>query len=194
MLYLSETIFAEIMPLWMITMTDAPRPVLGALFALNTVLAVLRQVRATRGAGTLAGAARLSWWSALAVAVACPVLALSGATHGWPTIAVLAVAVLLTTACELWSSAAQWYFNVEVPPPAQRGAYLGAARSVTGVMKMAGPAALTFLAIRTGGWGWWVVAAAFVATAATVPASVSWLSRTPRNDGVVTASAVSATR
>ncbi|MET0423903.1 MAG: MFS transporter, partial [Actinoplanes sp.] len=122
-LWMHGTIFGELIPLWAITMTDAPKPVLGALFALNTVLAVTLQVRATRGSDSMGGAVRLTRWGALATALACPVVALSGQTHGLATIAVLALAVVLTTATELWVSAAQWYVQTEVPPPAQRGAY-----------------------------------------------------------------------
>jgi len=174
-------IFGELIPLWAVTMTDVPKPALGALFALNTVLAVLLQVRATRGADSLPGAVRLIRWAGLATAAACPVAALSGATHGWTTIAVLALAVVLVTAAELWGSAAQWYVQTEVPPAAQRGAYMGANRSVSGVATMVGPAALTFLAIRTGGWGWWVIASLFVAAAVAIHPVMAWVARTPRN-------------
>lgn len=175
------TIFGELIPLWAITMTDAPKPVLGGLFALNTVLAVLLQVRATRGAGTMPGALRLTQWAALATAAACPVAALAGATRGWLTIAVLALSVVLVTASELWGSAAWWYVQVEVPPSAQRGVYGGLKNSVGGVTQMIGPASLTFLAIRTGGWGWWVIAAMFVAVAVAARPVMSWVARTPRN-------------
>jgi hypothetical protein len=174
-------IFGELISLWTVTMTDAPKPVFGALFALNTVLAVLLQVRATRGADSLPGAVRLTRLAALTTAVACPVVALTGATHGWATIALLALAVVLVTATELWGSAASWYVQTEVPPAAQRGAYLGANRTVGGVARMIGPAALTFLAIRTGGWGWWVIAGLFIVTAAAVRPVLAWVQRTPRN-------------
>jgi MFS family permease len=174
-------IFGELIPLWAVTMTDAPKPVLGGLFALNTVLAVLLQVRATRGADTQAGAVRLARWGALATAVACPVIALSGATHGLVTIAVLAAGVILVTAQELWGSAAQWFISTDVPPAAQRGIYMGLSGSMHGVTKMIGPAALTFLAIKTGGWGWWVIAALFVAVAVAIRPVMDWVGRTPRN-------------
>ncbi|MBG6134666.1 MFS transporter [Longispora fulva] len=174
-------IFTEVLPLWAITHTDAPKPALGALFALNTVMAVLLQVPATRTADTIAGSTRLLRWAGLATAVACPVLALSGRTHGWVTVAVLALAVVLTTATELWASAAQWLFTTEIPPADQRGAYSGAARTVGSVGRMVGPAALTFLAIQTGGWGWWVIAGVFVGAAAVTGPVLGWVTRTPRN-------------
>lgn len=184
-MWLHGMIFNEIMPLWAITKTDVPKPVLGALFALNTVLAVLLQVPATRGADSLSGSVRLMRWAGIASAIACPVIALSGMTHGWMTVAVLALAVVLTTATELWSSAAQWYFQTEVPPADQRGVYVGASKSIGGVSRMVGPAALTFLAIETGGWGWWLIALLFVACTVVVQPVVAWIERTPRNGVVV---------
>jgi MFS family permease len=183
-LWLHGTIWGELLPLWAITMTDAPKPVLGGLFALNTILAVLLQVPATRGADSMRGSTRLLRWACLATALACPVIALSGMTSGLATIAVLALAVVLTTGTELWLSAAQWYLNTEVPPPEQRGAYSGASRSMAGVARMVGPASLTFVAIRSGGWGWWLIAAFFAACAFLARPVVDWVERTPRNTAV----------
>ncbi|MBU2669022.1 MFS transporter [Actinoplanes bogorensis] len=179
-MFFSEVLFSTVVPLWAITRTDAPKPVLGALFAMNTILAVLLQVPATRGAISMAGSARLSRWAALTTAAACLVFAGSGRTGGWVTIAVLALGVLLLTAAELWSSAAEFYFTTEVPPPDRRGIYLGAANTTIGISKFIGPAALTFLAVGTGGWGWWVIAAVFAATALLVHPVVTWVGRTPR--------------
>src|SRR4030095_4256525 len=96
-------IFAEIIPLWAITHTDAPKPILGALFALNTVLAVALQVPAARGAGALARAAPLLRRAALASALACPVASFAGITAGAWTVAALGLAVVLVTTTELWN-------------------------------------------------------------------------------------------
>jgi hypothetical protein len=180
-LWLNATLFGEVIPLWAITMTDAPKPLLGALFALNTVMAVALQVRATRGADSIAGSARLLRWAALASVAACPVVGLTSSTHGWVTIGLLALSIVLVTTTELWLSGAQWFLQTEVPPPDQRGAYMGASKSVGGVPKTLGPAALTFLAIHTGAWGWWLIAAIFVLAAVAAGPIVAWVARTPRN-------------
>ncbi|MEV6524584.1 MFS transporter [Longispora sp. NPDC051575] len=177
-------ILNEVLPLWAITHTDVPKPVLGGLFALNTVMAVLLQVRATRTADTVAGSTRLLRLAALCTAAACPMLALSGLTRGWVTIAVLATSVALLTATELWSSAAEWLFATEVPPPDQRGAYEGAFSTVGGIGQMIGPVALTYLGISTGGWGWWVIAGLFLVCAAVTRPVTAWVTRTPRNGQV----------
>ena len=175
-------IFTDIIPLWAITHTDAPRAILGALFALNTLLAVALQVPATRGTDSLPAAARLMRRAALATAVACPVAALAGLTRGIWTIAALALAVVLTTTTELWLSAAQWFLQTDVPPPALRGAYVGMGQMISSIAGTMAPAGLTLLAVQTGGWGWWVIAAVFLACAAAAGPVVGWVARTPRVD------------
>lgn len=179
-LWLHAVILLQVMPLWIINKTDAPRPVLGALFGLNTVLAVVLQVPAARGADSARGAVRLIVRSALAAAIACPVLALTILTHGPLTVVVLAMAVILFTATELWMSAAQWYFQTAAVPVSSRGAYSGTSRSIAGIGRLLGPAALTFLAIQTGGWGWLGVAVLFGCCAVAIFPVSDRLARTSR--------------
>jgi MFS family permease len=176
-------IFTDIIPLWVITHTDAPRAILGALFALNTVLAVLLQVPATRGTDSLPATGRLMRRAALATAVACPVAALSGLTRGAWTIVALVLAVTLTTGTELWLSAAQWFLQTDVPPPELRGAYVGMGRMISSSAGAAAPVGLTLLAVQTGGWGWWVIAAVFVACAVAAGPVTGWVARTQRVGG-----------
>jgi hypothetical protein len=175
-----SVIFIDVLPLWVITRTDAPHAVIGGLFALNTVLAVALQVPATKGTDSLPAVGRLMRRAALATAVACPVFALSGLTRGIWTILALGLAVLLTTTTELWLSAAQWFLQTDVPPPALRGAYIGMGRTVSSLASTIAPVGLTLLAIQTGGWGWWVIAAVFVGCAAVASPVIGWVARTPR--------------
>jgi len=176
-------ILVEILPLWAITHTDAPKPVLGAMLALNTVLVIALQVPAARGADSLPGAARLIRRGALVAALACPVAALAGRTGGGWTIAVLLLVVVLVTTTELWFSAALWFFQTNVPPAASRGVYLGTAQTISSAADIFAPVGLTLLAVQTGGWGWWVIAALFLGCAAAAGPAVGWVARTPRFGG-----------
>jgi MFS family permease len=179
-LWLHAIILLQIMPLWIISKTDAPRPVLGAVFGVNTVLAAVLQVPASRAADSRRGAVRLIVRAAVAAAIACPVLAVTTLTRGIPTVVLLIAAVVLLTGTELWMSAAQWYFQTAEVPVDSRGAYSGTSRSIAGIGRLLGPAALTFLAIETGGWGWLLVAALFLVCAATIRPVANWLARTAR--------------
>lgn len=60
-----QTLYLTVMPLWILTHTDAPKTIIAGLVLLNTVLIVLLQVRASRGADTASGAARASRRGAL---------------------------------------------------------------------------------------------------------------------------------
>jgi MFS family permease len=181
-LWFHGALFTEVIPLWAITHTDAPKPVLGALFALNTVMAVTLQVPATRGLTSLAGTAKLLRRGALAAAVAGPVVALTGRTNGWWTVGLLALAIVLITGTELWVSASQWFIQTDTLPAAQRGAYVGLGQTVGAAGRMVAPAGLTLLAISTGGWGWWIVAAIFVACGIAAGPVIGWVGRTSRVD------------
>jgi MFS family permease len=174
------TVFTEVIPLWTVTRTNAPRVVLSAMFLVNTALVVLLQVPASRGAETLPGATRALRRGGFAVALACPVLYLTRAAPRPVTIALLVLAIGLVTACELWHSAGFWGLTTELPPPGRRGEYVGALRLGNELQAMVAPAALTALAIGTGGWGWLVIAGMFVAGALAAGPVVAWAGRTPR--------------
>ncbi|SCL70640.1 MFS transporter [Micromonospora peucetia] len=178
-----SVILVEILPLWAITHTDAPKPLLGAMLALNTVLVITLQVPAARGADSLPGAARLIRRGALVTAVACPLAALAGWTGGGWTVVVLLGVVVLVTTTELWFSAALWFVQTNVPPAGSRGVYLGTAQTISSAADVFAPVGLTLLAIQTGGWGWWVVAALFVGCALAAGPAVGWVARTPRIAG-----------
>ncbi|WP_433065422.1 MFS transporter [Dactylosporangium sp. CS-033363] len=157
-----SSLTTDVIPLWLAARTDAPNVVLAVLFAVNTVMCVALQVPASRGADTPAGITRLLRRSGLVVAVACLPLSVSGATTGWVTVALLLVGAALVTVGELWQSAGYWGVTTELPPPAARGEYVGAARMSFGLQGMLGPASLTFLAMHGDGAGWAIVAALFV--------------------------------
>lgn len=173
------TVFAEIIPLWSINRTDLPKPVLGALFTVNTIMAVLLQVPASRGANSLPGTIRLMRWGGLASAVAAPVVLLSDGTSGWVTIAVLGTGVVLVTLTELWHSSASWYLFSEVPPAERRGEYLGAMRMGGAAQSTIAPAALTYLTLHTS-WGWWAVSAIFLGVVAATGPVIRRVASTPR--------------
>jgi hypothetical protein len=173
-------LYLTVMPLWILTHTDAPKTVIAALVLLNTVLIVLLQVRVSRGADTAAGAARASRRGALLIALACLVLPISKVTRGGLTVVVLVAAATLLILAELIESAGTWGLSATLPPDDQRGAYVGALRLGEQVQYLIAPAGLTALGVTTGGWGWLPTAAIFALVGLAVVPAVAWAERTPR--------------
>ncbi|MEU7927394.1 MFS transporter [Micromonospora sp. NPDC049801] len=173
-------LYLTVLPLWILTHTDAPKTVIAALVLLNTLLIVLLQVRVSRGADTAGGAARASRRGGLLIAVSCLVLPISGITRGLLTVVVLVAAAILLILAELIQSAGAWGFTATLPPTDQRGAYVGALRLGEQVQYLIAPAGLTALAVSTGGWGWLPTAAIFVLLAVAIVPAVTWTERTPR--------------
>ena len=54
----NQVLLNVVVPLWLVERTDAPHTLLAWLFGTNTVMAVLLQVRASRGSETVDGALR----------------------------------------------------------------------------------------------------------------------------------------
>lgn len=149
------------LPLWIVR-TGAPRWSVGAFIVLNTVLVVLLQVRASRGAETVTGAAaavRRAGWALLA---ACLVFAASGLVA---PLALIAVGVVTLTAAELWHSAGAWGLSFGLAPADQQGQYLGAFAMGSRVYDTVGPGLVTGLALGLGPVGWVVLGVLFVVVA-----------------------------
>ncbi|NES16479.1 MULTISPECIES: MFS transporter [Micromonospora] len=174
------TLYLVVLPLWVLSRTDAPRTLIAALVLLNTVLAVLLQVRVSRGADTTSGAARALRDGGLLIALFCLVLPLSAVTGGWVTIGVLVAAAVVLTLAELVQSAGMWGITSTLPPAAQRGAYVGAFRLGGQLQYLVAPAGLTALGVSTGGWGWFPLAALFTVAALAAVPLVAWAASRPR--------------
>jgi hypothetical protein len=152
-----------------VTVTDAPKILLPILYAVNTVMAVTLQVRASRGSETPFGAGVALRRSGTAIAVASLFLAAAALTTGVSTIAVLVAGTALLTVGELTQSAGAWGITATLTPDDRRGEYTGTFKLGGQVQQALGPAGLTVLAVSTHGWGWLVIAALMLCAGAYAP-------------------------
>lgn len=165
----NQVLLNVVIPLWLVQQTDAPRVLLAYLFGTNTVLAVLLQVAAARGAETVPGALRAARISAGFFVLSCLIVSVTHHTLGWVTIALVLLGHITVTGAELFQSAANWGLVAELSDPDRRGEYQGAARLGSTVGQVWAPAAYTFLAIRWGTPGWLVIAAIVALAAVGLP-------------------------
>ncbi|MFJ8536167.1 MFS transporter [Streptomyces sp. NPDC093591] len=157
------------LPLWLAGYTSAPRPLVGVLLVLNTVLVVALQVRASRGVTELPAAARAFRLGGLLTALACVTAA--AAAHRAPAAAtvILLAAVLLLTLGEVTSQAGSWTLGYALAPDHAQGAYQGVFQTGISLTQALGPVMVTTLVLPHGTAGWLVLGAVFSGAALALP-------------------------
>ncbi|MGC5009252.1 MFS transporter [Streptosporangium sp. DT93] len=165
-------------PLWVSRQTSAPPGVVGALFALNTALVVLLQVRLTRGVSRAGQTPPVYVRAAVSFALAAAgYWAASVAGDALPFVVVLLVlAVLAHTASELYGSVGEWTVSVNLAPERLRGRYLSLFSLSFSAHQAIGPVLVILLITQVPGIAWFVLAAV-LGTGCLVSA---WLARGAR--------------
>lgn len=95
-------------PLWVVNRTNAPAWVVAAATALNAVVVVLFQVRASRGTGDATGGARAQRVSGVLLLAACLLYALAAGQPAWVAAVVLLVGAFVHVLGELRQAAGGW--------------------------------------------------------------------------------------
>jgi len=168
----NQVLLSVVIPLWIVEQTDAPRVLLAWLFGTNTVLAILFQVSASRGADTLRGALRASRRSTAFLVLSCVVILVTHDTIGWVTIALVWLAYITVTGAELFAAAGQWGFQSELSDVHRRGEYQGVARVGIAFGSLWAPALYTWLTTTLHAVGWLVIAAIVIAATTCLGPSV----------------------
>jgi MFS family permease len=175
---IGESVLVIGIPLWIISQTSAPRPLAAWLTVVNTVLVVLLQVRATKSADTVAGAARLMGRAYLVLAAAAALLCLTPLAGGTLAIPLLLGCVVLFTLGELWGEGGRWTLRFDLAPAGAQGQYGG----IFGLGQIAptvvGPTLVTSLPQHLPVAGWLVIAAIFLVGATLTGRAVAWAART----------------
>jgi MFS family permease len=151
------------LPLWLIGHTAVPRVVLSWLFLLNTGMAVLLQVRASKGAGTVRGASRALAASAAATGAACLLFAPAPLISAWPAAGLLILGTIALTVGELLQSAGSWGLSFGLTQGDAHGSYQGAFSLGDSLKDTLGPIVVVSLAISLGPAGWMALCGLFVA-------------------------------
>ncbi|MFF3934570.1 MFS transporter [Streptomyces phaeofaciens] len=160
-------------PLWIVGHTDVSSALISPLVAVNTVLAVALQVRASRGTDTIAGAARALVRAGISLAVCCLLLVAAPKLPVVLAAGVLLLAMVALTGGELFQSAGGWGGSYLLAAPGQEGVYLSVFWLGVAVQQIAAPV-LVSLVVTSGTTGWAVLAALFAVCGFTAPAIGRW--------------------
>jgi hypothetical protein len=155
---LRDSLLLVAMPLWVVTRTKAPLPLTGLLFALNTVLVVLFQVRATRNIAARRGIARSYRNAAACFVLACGAFALAAGAPALAAVVLLVCALAALTGAEIEQSAGENYLSVELAPGRLRERYLSVFKTSMAVQQAVGPVLVTTALVGLGRLGWLALA------------------------------------
>jgi MFS family permease len=163
LLSLHDSVLIVAMPLWVALHTTAPLSMPGLLFALNTILVVLLQVRVTRRITSPSGITRSYRTAAIGFAVATACFAIAGGAGRALAIVLLVLAVSALTLGEIEVTAGEQFLSTELAPERSRGTYLGVYSSAMSVQQAIGPALVTAVLAASGRAGWAAIALILVA-------------------------------
>ncbi|MEU6671563.1 MFS transporter [Streptomyces sp. NPDC046727] len=163
-------------PLWVATTTSAPRSVVSGLLVVNTVLAVLFQVRVSRGASDLVSAARLMRVAGFGLAACCALLAAVPSFSTGPAIGLLVLCITAMTVGELFQSAGGWGISYKLAKPGEESTYVSLFWLSSGAQQIVAPLVIAQV-VSSGAAAWLVVAAVQVAAGLAVPLVTRWAIR-----------------
>ncbi|CAL9432067.1 MFS transporter [Streptomyces sp. enrichment culture] len=167
-------------PLWITLHTRAPDSLVAVLLVVNTVLAVLFQVRVARGTEKVTEGARALRRASVVLALCCACFATAAYAESTAlTIGVLLVAMVLLTGGELLQSAGQWSLSFGLAPTRSRVEYLATFHLGSSVQVAVGPVLMTVGVIGNGTAGWAALAAVFLLAGLCVRPVVSAAARRP---------------
>ncbi|WP_238013849.1 MFS transporter [Dactylosporangium sp. AC04546] len=171
------------MPLWIVTNSNAPKAVVAPLLAVNTVLAVVLQVRASRGSEHPAGAAVHLRRAGISLAVCCGLLALLPRLSAAQAVGLLVLCILAHTAGELYQSSGGWGLSFQLAKEGQHGAYLSVFWLGVSLQQIGAPI-LMDVVIARGPAAWVALGAVIAVTGLAVPAVTRWAVATRAREAV----------
>lgn len=163
LLEVRDGILTIALPLWLASSVDVPRPMAAYLLFLNTAMVIGLQVRASRGAAALPGAAVIVAVGGAALGLSCVVIGAASHLPGWWAVVALLGAMVCFTLGEMWCAAASWTFSYDLADPLALGEYQGVFGMTTGVGQLVGPVVATTVALAFGVWGWLFIGLGFLA-------------------------------
>ncbi|HXS62539.1 MAG TPA: MFS transporter [Streptosporangiaceae bacterium] len=186
---LHSSLLAVGVPLWVTLHTDAPRALVGALLVVNTIFAVLMQIRAARGSDTIDGSITALRRCAYALVGCCCIFALSRTWHVTAAVvAFMILGVIILTIAEVLQAAGGWGLSYALAPAEGRAEHLSTFNLGIGAQLALGPTIVTVGVIDHGTAGWLALAGAFAVTAAIISPLATAAARRPALAGTAAGS------
>jgi MFS family permease len=167
-MYTWDTLLNVVIPLWLVTETDAPRVLLAGLFGTNAVICVLAQVGVASRVVSWQSAVRALRTSGVFFVGTCLLVMLTHQTIGLTTILLVWIGHMILTGAEMFQAAGQWGYLTYLSDHQRRGEYQGIDQLGMTAGSVWAPAAYTFLTMHWGAVGWLIIAGCSVVASASI--------------------------
>lgn len=161
-------------PLWVAEWTDAPRPIIGVLLVVNTIIVAVFQVRTSRRVTDLDSALRTTRLAGILLFGACIAYGASGSAVKFLAIGALLAACLLHVFGEMGQAASSFMYSYEFAPPAAQGQYQGFWSTGFALAMTISPLLYSALPLKLGFEGWLVLGAIFMMAALAHGPALRW--------------------
>jgi len=156
-------------PLWIVSATSVPRPLVAILYATNTAVAVCAQGRVARVVRSYERAAHAQRLAGLLLAACCGCLAASTLTGATVSTIVLIAAVLLLSGGELLCVSSAWEVSFTLAPADRSAEFFATYGLGRAASQVGGPILITSVVLALGIPGWLALAGLFLIGAAATP-------------------------
>jgi MFS family permease len=172
--------FAEhqLLPLWIVVHTSAPRWTVSLVFVVGTIIPILLQMRLSKDIRTTgqAGSALLRYGVTLMVAFL--VLAAMQGHPAWPATVLVIAGVALLSIAQIWGMSARFVFEFNWPPAHAQGQYDGFLNTVMSLSVATAPLVLIG-GVADGGFnGWLILGLVYLLVGFVSPVIAAWGDRT----------------
>lgn len=175
---LQYQVISLLLPLWLISHTDAPRWTVAAVNAVNSVVCVLLQSRLGSRVETSGQGGRAFRLAGLMFLVSSPLMALTADVPRWVAPALATLAVCVHSLGEVWESSAGYALGFGLAPDHAQGQYQGFLGIGFDAGQALAPLVLTGAVLALGHGGWLLLGAFFACLGAAGPPLAAWAERT----------------
>jgi len=167
-----------LLPIWISAHTHAPRWTVAAVYAVNSVVCVLFQVRIGTSVHTPREGGRAFRRAGLFFLVSCPLMALSADVPTWVAPAFLIAAISFHSVGEVWQSSAEYALGFGLAPDHAQGQYQGLLGLGFDTGQAIAPVILTTVCLGLGQAGWFLLGGFLAGLGVAGPPLAGWAERT----------------
>lgn len=177
-LMISTFVENQLLPIWIVVHTSAPRWTVALAFVLNTGIAILLQMRLSKNVRSPRQAGRALLRCGIGLMLGYLLLALMPGNTPWVATVLVIAGVAVVAIAQIWMVSGRFVLEFSLPPAHAQGQYDGFLNTVMTLSITAAPLVLLGVVVGHGFAGWVGLGGFFLLLGLMSPAVAAWGART----------------